>query len=102
MEDAWRRDAQIRATRRRNSVKEDGGRPNTPCGTAIRSARPLTRGLLILYPLIPGRTRTAGDPWHAGFAFSLPASPTARKVVYAANKVLQFQNATNLDPIQEA
>lgn len=102
MEDAWRRDAQIRATRRRTSAKEDGGRPNTPCGTAIRSARPLTRGLLILYPLIPGRTRTAGDPWHAGFAFSLPASPTARKVVYAANKVLQFQNATDLDPITEA
>ena len=73
------------AADRRPSKPPD--QPSSPSGTAIREARPKTRGLLILYPL---------DAMHAGYsdlvpvmgmAVSFPKSDTAREITYLVNNV---------------
>lgn len=60
--------------------------PKSPSGTAIRSVRPKSRGLLILYPL-DGRCACTGDVPVIGLAVSFPGSDTAEPIAYTVNNV---------------
>ena len=70
--------------------------PEIPSGTVVRRARPMQRGLLLLYPLSPipsedvaeaadGGVHLADGPL-AGFAASFPSSPRAPAMDYVVNR----------------
>ncbi|GAB2727400.1 Z1 domain-containing protein [Nocardia thraciensis] len=68
--DAWQLDPKTRKTA-----------PSTPGGLFIREVRPPSRGLLLLYPLIPD-TWMRPDLPPVGFALSFPRSRTAKTIKY--------------------
>lgn len=78
-----------RAWRREPGRRES--EPDRPSGVIVRRGRPPTRGLLIIYPLVPpGEELAAGAEVHdgalVGFAVSFPHSPAAPTVDYVVNQ----------------
>jgi hypothetical protein len=77
--DEWR----INPGRRRSE-------PNRPSGWVVRRMRPVTDGLLIIYPLDPPRDDLRSDATTdkaiIGFAVSFPHSPDAPTVDYVVNR----------------
>lgn len=58
-------------------------------GKIARDLRPVTHGLLLIYPIVEKDAHPAsGEPPHFGFAFCFPTSPTARAIQYAATQLL--------------
>lgn len=60
-------------------------------GLAARQVRPITRGLLLIYPVVPtdrGK-RWPSDPPFMGLVLSFPSSHTARSVDYKVNRIWQ-------------
>ncbi|HEY0466816.1 MAG TPA: Z1 domain-containing protein, partial [Polyangiaceae bacterium] len=66
--------------------------PDRPAGPVIRTIRPATNGLLLIYPLYP-KTPVEGQPDIPviGFAASFPSSVNARPITYAVNNVFWEQ-----------
>jgi hypothetical protein len=67
------------------------GRPTRPSGIVLRAMRPVTRGLLMIYPLEPpaDRLRVYGPLTEGpmmGFAVSFPKSPDAPAMDYVVNR----------------
>jgi hypothetical protein len=73
--------------KRRGSV---GSEPTEPSGRYAREARSESRGLLLLYPLIPKNAPEPDIPF-VGFGISLPGSSTALEVDYVVNNVYAQQ-----------
>ena len=76
--------ADWRSSKRKNKSPDP---PTVPSGKGIRSARPKSNGLLLLYPL---DGRVAGTPDAApviGMAISFPESNTAKSIEYTVNNV---------------
>jgi hypothetical protein len=73
------------AADRRPSKSPD--QPSSPSGTAIREARPKTRGLLLLYPLDSQHADYSDSVPVMGMAISFPKSDTAREITYLVNNV---------------
>jgi hypothetical protein len=69
-------------------------------GDITRQLRPTSRGLLLIYPVVPteGRWPDTEQPF-LGLAFSFPSSHTARAVDYRVNRVFQdnFQDKDYAD-----
>ncbi|MEG4005849.1 Z1 domain-containing protein [Microcoleus sp. Pol11C1] len=78
------RDEILEITRRRRA---EAGKPpsssNTPDGKTLRSKRPPTNGLLLLYPLDPEEIKSEIPV--IGFVVSFPDSKTAQMVEYMVN-----------------
>jgi Z1 domain len=69
-------------------------------GEITRQLRPSSRGLLLIYPVVPTEGRwPRTDPPFLGRAFSFPSSHTARAVDYRVNRVFQdnFQDKDYAD-----
>ena len=67
-------------------------RPTDPAGRFVRRYRGRSRGLLILYPLVPDQAKSEnGNVPILAFAISFPAvaGESASKVVYTVNNVFQ-------------
>lgn len=62
--------------------------PVVPSGPGIRNTRPATRGLILLYPLVPKKDNPvhSGNPF-IGLAISFPKSNTAKTVTYIVNNI---------------
>jgi hypothetical protein len=64
--------------------------PDRPSGLVVRRMRPVTKGLLIIYPLEPPREELRSDAVTdqtvIGFAVSFPHSPDAPAVDYVVNR----------------
>ena len=73
------------AADRRSSKPTDP--PSSASGTAIREARPKSRGLLLLYPLDAAHAGYADPVPVMGIAISFPKSETAREITYLVNNV---------------
>jgi len=58
--------------------------PTSPSGLAIRKVRPSTRGLLLLYPLVPKDDPNTEKPY-IGLAISFPKSDNPETVTYTVN-----------------
>ena len=69
--------------------KRNQPEPERANGIYIRELRPVTHGLLLIYPLAPAIAELPrSEPPYLGLAVSFPASHTARSVAYRANQVL--------------
>ena len=73
-----------------NNPGRRASEPDRPSGWVVRRMRPVTNGLLILYPLEPPREELRGDDTTdgamIGFAVSFPHSPDAPAVDYVVNR----------------
>lgn len=67
--------------------------PQVPSGLSARRIRPVTKGLLLLYPLAiaDDGARVETDPPFLGFAVPFPTSKNAQPVSYQINKVFWEQ-----------
>ena len=67
--------------------------PKEPEGVDIRRVRPKSRGVLLLYPLVPDEKSEKGR--HGlpivGFAISFPGNSNDRKVTYIVNNIYYQQ-----------
>jgi hypothetical protein len=80
------------ANGRKSRAGKDMAEPIIPSSRSIRNTRPVSRGLLIIYPLKPvdvvvqgSNTPITADP-RVGFAVSFPYSPTAPAMDYVVNQ----------------
>ena len=85
------------AAERLSARRKPGARVS---GDITRQLRPTSRGLLLIYPVVPteGRWPDTEQPF-LGLAFSFPSSHTARAVDYRVNRVFQdnFQDKDYAD-----
>jgi hypothetical protein len=68
---------------------QDKNEPERASGVVIRTLRPATAGLLLIYPLQPEEAKVAEIPF--GFAISFPGSTRARKLQYKVNNIYWSQ-----------
>jgi hypothetical protein len=71
--------------------------PAEVAGRAIRTVRPSTRGLLLIYPLDGTVAGLAQQPPVMGIAISFPKSPTAAEIEYKVNNI--FTEAGDYDSL---
>lgn len=74
--------------------------PSAPGGPFIRGVRPASRGLLLLYPLIPDSWMHPDLP-PVGFALSFPRSRTAKTIRYRVTNLWWDQEFGSQDPDEE-
>lgn len=78
--------------RMREKRRRDGKSNHLP-GELLRRERPSTRGLLLIYPILPQSGSpdgfTSPSAWLPGVVVSLPSSETAKPLSYRANEVFQ-------------
>lgn len=79
----------LAAWQARSGPKRDA--PKSPSGPFIRRQRSADRGLLLVYPLDPGPSKSDVPPI-IGFGVSLPFDEDAPLVDYAANSVKQLED----------
>ena len=79
-----------RLTTLRKPHKEGESKRARINGEVARHLRPITHGLLLIYPVVPTENRwPENEAPFMGLAFSFPSSHTARAVDYKVNKVWQ-------------
>ncbi|MED4582513.1 Z1 domain-containing protein [Brevibacillus choshinensis] len=77
----------FRLTQESWEKKEKKGEPKSPSGQAIRSVRPVERGLLLIYPLDPEYIGSDQPFPYIGYALSFPASDNAKYIEYLVNNI---------------
>ena len=81
--------ATIEAWQTNTPEDEKKEQPTAPSGLQIREARPVTRGLLMLYPLDPAHANMTDEKIKPimGLAISFPGSSNAQEITYTVNNV---------------